>query len=522
MTGVWRLVRLYVRSNWLLLLVPALLLAGLVIATSSGVKDLYPTSEERAVYAATMGASPASWAFNGRGVDLDSIGGIAAYEVGFAGQLAIPAVGLLLGVGLTRRLEESGVMELVTSGRVARTAVPLAALVVSIASWLLFAKASEAGLYALGFDRLGSQTYPAILALYGMAFTGIGLLAGQLAQGTQAAYGISGLIAVAGFVSRAYIDGRELRYVWVSPMGWVAEAHPWGTWVWWPALSFIALLAVTSGAAVLVASRRDLGSGVLQQRPGRAAATRVLTTASGLAWRLTRGSMIGWAVAALTWCVSLGAMTDEMGRIIAENPTLAEALGGDPTQIETVMSLVLAAVMASAAAVSGMSRLGVEEGDARMGLVLAGAVSRTRVWLAWTGVVAAFAVVTLMTCGLGSGVAQWLTGSSRDAVMRNLGAAIAYVPGVLLVTCVAALLVALSPRLRGLGWLPVGWALVVGLLGEALRLPQWSRDFSPFELVGRVPVETLDRTAWIWLAVAAMSACAAATVRFGSRSLTRG
>ena len=127
-----------------------------------------------------------------------------------------------------------------------------------------------------------------------------------------------------------------------------------------------------------------------------------------------------------------------------------------------------------------------------------------------------------MMCGLGSGVAQWLTGSSRDAVTRNLGAAIAYVPGVLLVTFVAALLVALSPRMRGLGWLPVGWVLVVGLLGEALRLPRWTRDLSPFELVGRVPVEALDRTAWVWLAVAAMVACAAATVRFGSRSLTRG
>lgn len=522
MNGVWRLVRLHVRSSWLLLLGPALLLAALVIGTGSEVKDLYPNPQARAEYAATMGASPASWAFNGRGVDLDSIGGIAAYEVGFAGELAIPAVGLLLGVALTRRLEESGVIELVTSARVARTAVPLAALAVSIGSWLVFAKACEAGLYALGFDRLGSQTYPSILALYGMAFTGIGLLAGQLAQGTRGAYAISGVVAIIGFLTRAYIDGRQLRYVWASPMGWVAEAHPWGRWVWWPALAFVGLLAATSGAAVVVASRRDLGSGVLAQRGGRSSATRVLATPAGLAWRLTRGSMIGWAAGAFVWCVSLGAMTTEMGRIIAANPTLDEALGGDASQIETVMSLVLAATMASAAAVAGMSRLGVEESDARMGLVLAGGFSRTRVWLAWVGVVAVFSVGTLLLCGLGSGLAQWLSGVPRDAVERNMRAAAAYVPGVLLVECVAALLLALSPRLRGLAWLPVGWALVVGLLGEALQLPRWGRDLSPFELVGRVPVEGLNRTAWVWLAVAAVGACAAATARFGSRSLARG
>lgn len=63
--------------------------------------------------------------------------------------------------------------------------------------------------------------------------------------------------------------------------------------------------------------------------------------------------------------------------------------------------------------------------------------------------------------------------------MRNLRAAVAYVPGVLLVTCVAAMIVSASPRLRGLAWLPVGWAAVVGLLGEPHRLPRWSRDLLP-------------------------------------------
>ena len=86
----------------------------------------------------------------------------------------------------------------------------------------------------------------------------------------------------------------------------------------------------------------------------------------------------------------------------------------------------------------------------------------------------------------------------------------------------AALLVALTPRLRELAWLPVGWALVVGLLGEALRLPRWSRDVSPFELVGRVPVESLDRTAWAWLGTAALVVGATSLVRFRTRSLACG
>lgn len=83
MTGVWQLTRLYLRTSWAMLVGAALALAALVIATASGVKVLYAGAEQKAVYAATMGASPAGWAFNGRGVDLTTIGGIAAYEVGF-------------------------------------------------------------------------------------------------------------------------------------------------------------------------------------------------------------------------------------------------------------------------------------------------------------------------------------------------------------------------------------------------------------------------------------------------------
>ena len=55
MTGVWRLTRLHVRSSWPLLVGPALLLAGLVVATARGVKSLYPSAAEKVVYAATMG-----------------------------------------------------------------------------------------------------------------------------------------------------------------------------------------------------------------------------------------------------------------------------------------------------------------------------------------------------------------------------------------------------------------------------------------------------------------------------------
>jgi ABC-2 type transport system permease protein len=143
-------------------------------------------------------------------------------------------------------------------------------------------------------------------------------------------------------------------------------------------------------------------------------------------------------------------------------------------------------------------------------------------WMVWTGVAVASALATLFAGGLALGLAQWVSGGARSEMGRELRAAGAYTAPVVLVTVSAGLLVALSPRLRGVAWLPLGWFAVVGLMAEALRLPRWSRDLSPYELVGRVPLESLDRTAWGWLMVAGVVAIAASTVRFCSRSLVRG
>jgi ABC-2 type transport system permease protein len=194
--------------------------------------------------------------------------------VGFAGELAIPAVGLLLGVGLTRRLEESGVIELVTSARVARTAVPVAALASASSVVVLREAACEAGLYVLGFNLHGSTTYPVILALYGIAFTGIGTAGRAAGPGQRGAYAISGVVII-GFLTRAYIDGRQLRLRVGVTDGMGRRGASVGD------MDVVAGARVrraargTSGAAVLIASRRDLGSGVLAQRPWTSSATRV-------------------------------------------------------------------------------------------------------------------------------------------------------------------------------------------------------------------------------------------------------
>jgi ABC-2 type transport system permease protein len=73
---------------------------------------------------------------------------------------------------------------------------------------------------------------------------------------------------------------------WLSPLGWGQQMRPFGGDNWWPlALSAIAA-AFLLGAASALATLRDVGSGILAERRGHAAATPGLLSPFGLIWRL--------------------------------------------------------------------------------------------------------------------------------------------------------------------------------------------------------------------------------------------
>ena len=89
-TGTARLTRLGLRTGGIGLLLVVVLTAGLVTLIAGSITALYGDAGERLRYAETIGTSPASLAFNGRGYGLETIGGITAFEIGFIRQLLFP------------------------------------------------------------------------------------------------------------------------------------------------------------------------------------------------------------------------------------------------------------------------------------------------------------------------------------------------------------------------------------------------------------------------------------------------
>lgn len=502
----------------------ALVLAALVTATGWGIAALYPTPADRAAYAATAGRSPAVAAVNGRGYDLTELGGITAYEVGFLGLIAVPIVAMHLAIRLSRREEDAGRLELVTAGRVGRLA-PLAAAGLALAATLLaFVGLTALGLQTAGLPAAGSWRYAVGLGLFAAACGAVGLVAAEISTDARTAYGLALALVLFSFVRRAYVDGRGLDPGWSGPAGQLAEIRPWGEQPQWAPMALYAVGTLLAWVlAAVVRTRRDLSGGLLAPRPGPRYGAPRLASMPGLTWRFLRSGLLGWLLGTLIWAATLGGLSGEMTDIVRGNPAMQAAFPvARPEDLVTTVALLLGALGGCAFGVQAMTRWAGEEGTGRIGLLLATATPRHRLFLAWFAAAQLGAALILLAAAAALGVSAALATGDRAGVGSALGAGMALVPAVLLIVAVGAAVAAVAPRAVGAAWLLVGWASVVGLLAETLRLPGWARNLSPLHAVGQVPIEDPSGPALILLVGLTGVVAGVALVRFRVRDLVAG
>lgn len=517
------LVRLALRSSWLQLLGVLLVSSGLVTAVASSIATLYPGVAAREQYAATLGESPATQAFNGRGYALDTVGGITAYEISFIGQLLFPLMALHIALRLTRREEEAGRIELLTAARVGRVAPLVSAALLLLVLCVLAGMLIWAGMTAAGLPATGAAWYGAGTASLMLFFGALGLFLGQLAQSTRTGY-LTGLgVLTAMYLVRALVDGLDLDAVWVSPLGWQPELRAFGDPQLWPLSAFLVSAAVLGAAAIRVAASRDLGAGVFAPRKGPSHAGTGLSSSFGLAWRLNRPAILAWAALAVIWAGVFGLLTREMTDLVEANPVLLEALGvTSGSDVVVSLAVVVVILAATGAAVQCYGRLAGEESSGRLGVLLATGTHRGHVWLVWWVLAATAAVLILLLGCLALGITTWAVLDDSGAMGTVMEIAAGYAVPTVFVTSVAALLCGVGGAWYGLTWLLVGWIAVVGFLADTLQLAEWSRLLSPLHAVGQLPQDDPAFTVVVGLGAGAVLLLLGSLAVFGRRDLSTG
>ncbi|MFT4082295.1 MAG: polyketide antibiotic transporter, partial [Nocardioides sp.] len=266
---------------------------------------------------------------------------------------------------------------------------------------------------------------------------------------------------------------------------------------------------------------RDIGRGILADRRGPAAAGRWLGSGLGLAWRLQRGSVLGWAIGLFLGGLAYGSIGDDVGDLIGDGATAREmfAQAGSLVDGFYATAVLMLALIGSGFAISSALRPLGEEESGRTEALLATGLSRRR-WLADQIVVTvAGSAVVLVGAGLGLGLGYALVTGDGGAIARLGAPIIAQLAPVLVLSGFARLLYGLAPRLLPLAWLLLGLCGVVMLFGELWRLPGWLRGLSPFDHLALVPAESFRWGPVLAVGAVAVFLSVAGQVAFSRRDI---
>lgn len=525
--GTRHLVRLALRRDRVTLPIWLAVPAFMALGTATAYEQLYPAGVDRTPLTETVGRNPALVAITGPAFDLTAAGGFTAWRIlGFLGVL----VGLMAIFTVTRHTraeEDTGRHELLASGVVGRYApLTAAVLVAGLASSAIGALVMLA-LWGAGLPVLGAIAFGKALASIGWVFTGVAAVAVQLGSYARTANTIASAVLGASFLLRALGDSTpEARWLsWLSPIGWAQQLRPFAGERWWVLALPTLAAALTLAVGYVLLPRRDAGAGILPDRPGPAEASARLRSPLGLAWRLQKGSLIGWTVGMAIAGAAFGAVALGINDLLDDNPQMRavfERLGGSTTLIDAFLAQI-AGMFGMVTALYGVQatlRMRSEEVAVRLEPVLATGVERLR----WAGSHLAFGLlgtgVVLAAAGAATGLTHGLRAGDVPGVMGDmLGATLVQLPAVWLVVGTVMLLYGLVPRYTGAAWGVAAGFLFLAQFGPILNLPEIARDASPFTHVPRLPSTDITATPLVWLTVVAVAALAVGLGGFRRRDV---
>ena len=518
LTGTWIFIRFYLRRERIALLAWTVGLYLLYVSQAVSIDGLYETQAEFDEAAATMGNNPAFTAMLGEPRALDTVGGNTAWQISAFAAIAVGLMSMFLVGRHTRAEEESGRDELIRSGVVGRYATFTATLALAVLANLVVGFVVAIGLAGYGLPSEGSWSLGLGTAAVGVTFAAVALLAAQLTESTRGMYGIVGAVIAGAYVVRGVGDVGDGTLSWLSPIGWMQAMRPYADERWWPLLLSLAATVVLIAVALRLMGRRDVGSGILQSRPGPARAGAGLQSALGLAWRLQRGPFIGWAIGVFLVGVAYGSIGTDIEDMMGSGAgtDLVAQAGGTLTDSFYATTALMMAVFTSAYAIQGGLRARSEEVAGRAEPLLATHLDRVR-WL-WGHVIIVIvcSLVIVGLGGLGTGLMYGVMSDDMSQLPRLFSASLAHVPATWVLAGATIALVGLVPRFALVAWAMLAYCFIVLMFGELLEMPGGLTGISPFDHSPMVPVADFDI-----VPVATITVIAAALFTVGTMSLRR-
>jgi ABC-2 type transport system permease protein len=523
--------RFLFRRNWLRMLVWLIVLAGLVAVVIVSQRQAFPTQADRTAYAA-IANTPAVAALTGLPYAAGSLGGILIIKIWMTDAIALAFAVIFLVTRNGRAEEEVGRTELLRAGALGRHAYTLANWVIVAIFSVVVGLACAGAAIAEGLPGYGALVMGASFAGVGLVFLGIAALAGQLAQTSRGANGLSTIVLGVAYLLRAGGDLSAKHDVpgglsWASPIGWGQAMRSFGENNWLPLLLLVGVGLVLCLVSLRLEATRDLGAGLLPDRPGPRTASALTRTPIGLTLRLQRWSILGWGIGILIGGLFFGTVATAMANLLTGNKAAVAAILGPS---KNVLGGLLGyftmadALLVAAFVLGSISTVRTEEANGSVELQWTAAISRVR-WAASRIVVPAIAsLVVLVISGYAEGASYGAAIHDPSQAGRYVGIALAYWPTMLLMIGLVVLLAGWLPRASiTASWVVYGVVVLVSMFGQLFKLPDWLANNTPFTTIENLTTKaSFDGWPLVVLAVLAVVLTVLGLLRLRSRDFVAG
>jgi ABC-2 type transport system permease protein len=531
MSATATLLRLRLRRDRIQLTVWVLVIALMTMFTASAIASEYGTHTDRVDVLKLATATPTLLVVRGQAHGA-SQGAFFVFESLTYLAVLVALMSTFLAVRHSRADEESGRAELISATAAGRFAPTIATVVEGVIANIAVMVLVFLALLASGFDAAGSATFGWALGVTGIAFLGVGLLCAQVFSSSRAANGcaaalvgiayvLRGIGDAAGTVSADGLHSTSGPVSWLSPIGWAQQTQPFAGNYWAVGLLSLGFCAVLVVVTLVLQAVRDNGAGLIAARAGRSRASAVLRGPVGLAWRLARGSIIGWGIGAVVLALLAGKLGATVLDALKSNSQISTAItsmtpGGSGGVLQEFVSAMMGFVglLVAGCMLQIVMRIRQDEAAGTSEVVLATRVGRIRWFLSFLLVATIAAVVILVLCGILTGATLAQTKGVDAAIFgQSVGTALAQLPAVLIYLAVLGLVFALIPRVT----IPVGWAMLaigafLGQFGGILKLPDWVRNVSPSQHTPAVPMAHADFSGAWWMAIISILVAIAAAL----------
>ncbi|MDQ2087992.1 hypothetical protein RBH29_16305 [Herbivorax sp. ANBcel31] len=395
----------------------------------------------------------------------------------------------------TRNNEETGCSELLSSTVVGRYSSLTSALILAIVSNIIVSILIALGLVLNGLSLEGSLVAGASFGALGILFSAIAGITAQLSESSRGSNGLSAIIigvlfvlnSIGNVMGTVNVDGMGFESawaVWISPLGWAQQMHPFDQNNWWILCFFIVSFILLTRIAFVLVNHRDVGRGILSARKGTPTAANWLKNPLGLTFRLQRISLASWIIALLFLGLIFGAASTEFGEIVEDMDAFPHLQRTAEMFMFSLIGLIAAVV--SIFTMLSILRIYSEENGGPLESVLSTAVSRTKIFLSYIvfSMLGTIAIIGSFSFGIAL-ASEGNFSQGLEYIKAGLLQATAIIP-------IAGLIIAiygLFPKVsKTISWLVVFTALMLGpFFGPMLNLSESVQKISPFSHIAVIP-----------------------------------